>query len=503
MQSTRYGASPSIAWEFGNTSLLYELEWAHQELPFDRGVVAVDGNLGLIPPSRFLGEPGDGPLEADVLGHQLQLQHDFSDDLSLLVGAGYRDTSLEGFSTEAELTGSRQLLFQDGRTLTRQRRFRDYDAQYMVLRAELSARFQTGPLTHQVLAGGDVDDFENDQVFLRYRAPSLATNPTPQQSYVIDIFEPVYGQFPLPDVSPLTDRLETRSAVGAYLQDQITLTEKLQVRLGLRFDDFEQEIETRASGTTAQQSDSRVSPQAGIVYTYNDRLTLYGAYGQGFRVLSGADFAGNPFDPNTTTSYEAGVKIRLAGGALTGTGAVFRIEQENILTADPGNPGFSIAAGQARSQGFEIDLNALIGDRTNVWLSYAYVDARVQNDVFDPNFALPIEAGDRLLNVPEHTVSLQAAHTLDVASRPLTVGGSLLYVGDRLGEVATDFELPDYTLARLFASAELGAGVRVMVEVDNLFDQEYYTNSFAALWVQPGIPRNARVSATWRFGGDR
>lgn len=502
VETTRFGASPSVAVTFGDTSLLYELEYSSQELPFDRGVVAADGALGVIPVSRFLGEPGDGPMDARVLGHQLQLQHDFSDALSLLVGAGWRDTSLEGFSSEAELTGSRQRLFQDGRTLTRQRRFRDYDALYQVLRAELSARFATGPLQHRVLVGGDVDEFENDQVFLRYRAPTLASDPTLQESYVIDIFDPVYGQFPLPDVSPLTDRVETRSAVGAYLQDQISLTDRLQVRLGLRFDDFEQEVVNRASGSVAEQSDSRVSPQAGVVWAFSDALTFYGAYGQGFRALSGADVAGTPFAPNTTTSYEAGLKFDLAGGILQGTGAVFRVDQENILVADPDNPGFSLAAGEARSQGVELDLTASFGTGTDIWFSYAFVDAEVTNDVLDPNFALEIQAGDRLLNVPQHTMNLQVSQALTLRGLPLSFGGGVLYVGDRLGEVATDFELPEYTVARLFAAAELGAGVEVRAEIDNLFDRDYYVNSFAALWVQPGVPLNARISATWRFGAD-
>jgi iron complex outermembrane receptor protein len=48
------------------------------------------------------------------------------------------------FSTEAELATNRQQLLVDGRTLTRQRRFRDYDASYQVIRGEINGRFQLG-----------------------------------------------------------------------------------------------------------------------------------------------------------------------------------------------------------------------------------------------------------------------------------------------------------------------------------------------------------------------
>jgi len=137
----KYGASPSIAWRLSpQTRLAYELELSHQEIPFDRGVVAVNGQLGRIPQSRFLGEPGDGPIKADVQGHQLEIEHDFSRNWTALAGFTTRRTSLEGFSTEAELAANRQQLLVDGRTLTRQRRFRDYDASYEVIRAEVNGR---------------------------------------------------------------------------------------------------------------------------------------------------------------------------------------------------------------------------------------------------------------------------------------------------------------------------------------------------------------------------
>ena len=46
--------SPSVAWRISEYSqLIYELEYSDQEAPFDRGVLAIDGALGVIPSSRF------------------------------------------------------------------------------------------------------------------------------------------------------------------------------------------------------------------------------------------------------------------------------------------------------------------------------------------------------------------------------------------------------------------------------------------------------------------
>lgn len=500
VETERFGFMPSIAVEISPaTRLVYELEYARQEIPFDRGVVAVNGQLGRIPQSRFLGEPGDGPLTAEVLGHQIELQHDFSENWSALVGLNYRDTTLSGFSTEAELTGSRQRLLRDGRTLTRQRRFRDYDAQYFVARAELAGNFTTGSITHRVLIGADTDRFENDQVFLRVRSPSLASNPSLQQLQAIDIFAPVYGQFPLPTPGPLTDRVEVQKSSGIYTQYQIGFSDTFQLRFGGRYDDYDQRLTNRANAAVARTAQQRFSPQVGAVWNAAPELSFYATYGENFRPLSGADFAGNPFDSNQSKSLEGGAKYAAANGRLTATASLFSIQQSNILVGDPVNAGFTLAAGEARSRGFEFDLEGEIAPGLDLWVSYAYVDAEVERTVRDPDFGLPVEAGDRLLNIPEHTLNVQLAYSTSLAGRDVRLGGGVLHVGERLGEVGTDFELPAYTLARIFAETVLTEGVRLRLDIDNLFDTDWFSNSFSQLWVQPGTPRNVRVTASFAF----
>ncbi len=500
VESTRYGASPSLAWRINDRSeVVYELEYSRQELPFDRGVVAIDGELGRIPESRFLGEPGDGPLEADVLGHQLEYQHDLSDGWTALIGFNYRDTALQGFSTEAELSGSRQLLFVDGETLTRQRRFRDYDANYRVLRGELSGSVELAGLEHRLIIGADADRFENDQFFLRARAPSLAADPTLEELQAINVFNPVYGQYPLPAPGPLTDRIEIQEAVGLFVQDQISLTDRVDVRLGLRYDDYDQELTNRRADTESRQKETRISPQAGIVYQASDSLSFYASYGENFRPLSGSDARGRGFEPNQSTSMEAGLKMLLAGGAVQATATVFHVEQDNILVVDDPSAFTLAAIGEAESRGIEVDVNGELAGGVSIWASYAYVDAETGNDFNDPNFGRAIPAGSRLLNIPEHTANLQLAKRLMIGGLDLQFGGAVLYVGERLGYFGTDFELPDYTVVRGFLAIDLSDTIALRAEIDNLFDEEFFTNSFSDLWVQPGTPLNWRLTTEVRF----
>jgi len=498
VETRKLGASPSLAWRISPQSrLVYELELSRQEIPFDRGVLAVNGQLGRLPPSRFLGEPGDGPLKAEVQGHQVEFQHDFSRDWSALLGFTTRQTALEGFSTEAELAANRQQLLVDGRTLTRQRRFRSYDASYQVIRGELNGRFQLAGLQHRLILGVDADRFENDQVFLRARAPTRASNPTPAQQQAIDIFNPVYGRYPLPTPTPLTSQVETQKSVGVFVQDQVNLGARWQLRLGARFDDYRQTLLNRATGQVSTQQDTQVSPQIGLVYQAGPALSFYATHGENFRPLSGADAQGRGFEPNQSTAVEAGAKFSLGG--LDGTVAVFEVRQQNILVVD--DPGaFTLAAiGRAKSQGLEIDLQGELARGLALWASYAYVDARTSNSFNDANFGVPVPAGTRLLNIPRHSLSLQLVQSTALAGRRLQLGGGLVHVGRRSGEFTTGFTLPAYTVARAFAAYDLTPSTTLRLDIDNLFDTAYYTNSFSALWVQPGTPRSARASAVFRF----
>jgi len=132
-------------------------------------------------------------------------------------------------------------------------------------------------------------------------------------------------------------------------------------------------------------------------------------------------------------------------------------------------------------------------------VSYTFVNAESTNDAADANFVAAIESGDPLINVPENQLSIQLSKGLTFADMPVRIGSGLLYVDERLGQTATDFYLPSYTTVRAFAEIEPVENLSVKVAVDNLFDEEFYTNSFADVWVEPGAPQRFRLTAAYRF----
>lgn len=380
-------------------------------------------------------------------------------------------------------------------------------------------------MRHRLIFGADYDEFDNTLVIDRFRpsprgdflgdgrTASEATDEERGAFLLLDIDNPVYGLNldPLaPGEGANTNRNEVLEGFGFYIQDQIELTDRLQVRLGVRYDDFEQDLTNRLAGTpTITSSDTRWSPQVGAVYAVNDGFSVYASYGEGFRQQTGQDFEGNQFDPNVTESMEAGFKVDVGAFSAVADGivtvAVFHVEQSNFLVNDDRPEAtsvgfFSIPTGEAESTGVEVDANVNFDTGLSLWGSYAYTDAEFSNEFADADgFGFTIEAGDPLINTPEHQLNVQAAQEFSLGAMPTTIGGGVLYVGERNGFVGSDFTLPDYTTVRAFGEVEVADGLSVRLDVDNIFDETFFTNSFADVWVEPGAPRRFRFSANYAF----
>jgi iron complex outermembrane receptor protein len=497
VETQKYTLTPSFLAKLSDKDIFtYELEYVKQEVPFDRGVVAIPTinangtttyNLGAIPNSRFLSNPNDGPIRIGVLGHQAQYQHDFSDDWTLMLGAGYKDTTFEGYSSDPELAMGRQRLDDDGRTLSRQRRYRDYSTTHMVFRGEISGKLETGSIIHNIRIGGDWDRFKINTFQTRYR-PTAA-----DQSYSIDIFNPNYNiPAPIP-ASVIQNSTEIQKAWGIYAQDQIEITEKFKVRFGGRYDDFSQNIDNRL-GTTNPASYTKFSPMAGLVFEPTKSLSVYASYGKGFRPNSGVDVNNNPFAPEVSKSYEIGAKFVTPDGRITSTLSLYKMKKSNVLTADL-LTGLSIAVGEAKSQGVEFDVNAKLPAGFELFLTYAYTDAGWA----DNYAAAGVRKNDPLLNIPKHQGNALLFKNFSIGDHEAMLGAGVTYISQRLGQTAAEFYLPGYTIAKVTGSFNITDQIKLSADVNNLFDKKDYASSYSALWIQPGAPRQFTVRASFNF----
>ncbi|MFN3578839.1 MAG: TonB-dependent siderophore receptor, partial [Pseudomonas sp.] len=221
----------------------------------------------------------------------------------------------------------------------------------------------------------------------------------------------------------------------------------------------------------------------------NDQVSVYGNASRSFRPNGGADINENSFEPEKGLSTELGIKAETLDGRIAGSLALFKITKENVVTADPLNPGFSIAAGEVESQGLELDIQGQITDSLRLNASYAYVDAEVSKDN-------TLEVGSRLINVPEHAASLFAVQNIGQGG----LGAGINYVGRRSGDNQdSGFELPAYTTVKLMGFYALSPTVRLSLDVDNLLDKDHYVSSYSGIWVTPGKRRTLTGSIAYSF----
>jgi len=481
VSSKRNLIAPGFTWKAGpDTIIHYEIETVEQRTPLDRGVVAVNNQLGVVPTSRFLGEPRDGDYTVRNLGHQFTVDHRINTDWSLNAGVAHRETDLSGRSSEAFS------LQPDGHTLWRRYRNVAFHSNDLQGRLELTGNLETGALSHTLVMGADAYRFNYDQ-FVQRSTPSAAA------PYAIDIFNPVYGQ-PAPALRTATDAQEHDEGQGVYLQDSLAVGERWQVIGGVRWDNYRQSIDNRLLGGTTSQRQTAASPRLGIVYRLSPTLSLYANTAHSFRPNNGIDANGNAFAPQKGRGYEVGAKW--AGEHWLATVAAFDVTKRNVLTADPANSGFSRAAGEVRSRGLELEWNGELGGGFRGIANFAYVDAEVTRDTV-------LTPGARLVNIPRLSGSAMLMYEFAPSfAHKAGVGTGVIYVGRRAGNTANTedgFDLPAYTTVQINGYMQIDKHLRASVVLNNLFNRAYYVSSYNSLWVTPGAPRSILATLSYSF----
>lgn len=482
VSSERQFFAPVLTWQpNGNNRLTIEAEAINDERVFDRGVVAVNGRLGVIPISRFLGEPSDGKIENKNYMASARLEHEVSDDWTLRAAVQAKNGSMYGYATEPNALNATTGV------LTRRRALRDYTWHSATTQFEAVGNLETGGIGHTLLAGLEYERATSSELFSRATANS------------INIYNPVYSPTSA-TLNPVSDLKDTSDNYALYLQDQISLTERLEAQLGFRADWYEQDFANRVSGKSVPQSRQGFSPRAGLTYKVVPDVALYTSVAKSFRPVmdSHTGFytaAGDqPFEPETGLGYEAGVKTELLDKRLSATASVFHLTKKNVLAGHPTIADTYVQTGEVRSKGFDINLTANLLPEWRVMAGYAYIDAEVTKDT-------TIAVGTRLQNIPMHSLGLWSVYEfLDGPMKGFGFGGGVNAVDDRAGSSSNDgFLMPGYAKVDLLAFYRITEAAKLSLNINNLFDTEYYERALGPLRVVPGEPLSAVASLSIKF----
>jgi iron complex outermembrane recepter protein len=430
---------------------------------------------GVIPRNRNVDEP-DSRQDFTAVRVGYKLEHQFSDDWSIQQTFQFRrlnrdDIGAYGIGLDA-----------DNRTLNRTADAFSYERDFYNLNVNLTGRFATGSIGHQLIFGVDLGRYEDIYILSSGTAAP------------IDLFNPVYGQ-PFGELVPVQRARLPQDTLGIYLQDQVTLSPKLKLLLGGRFDLATSTIRDFLADTETIETSNAFTPRLGIVYQPIEPISLYASYSRSFNPSGGASFEGDLFQPERGTQYEVGIKADV-NDRLTATLSLYELTRSNVLTSDtrPGVPPgqFEIQTGEQRSRGVELSVAGEILPGWNITAGYAYTDARITEDN-----SLPV--GARLSSIPENTFNLWTSYEFQRGSlQGLGLGLGFFFVGERPIGNPSEFELPSYlrTDAAIYYQRDQ---FRAALNFKNLFDAKYFENSFAQSSVNYGDPFTVEATVSWEF----
>ncbi|MEH2168736.1 MAG: TonB-dependent siderophore receptor [Nostoc sp.] len=470
--------APVIAWKLSkNTDLNLFFEYDNRDYKPDRGVFAIGDRPGLVPISRFFGEPSinEGTVTNYKFGYNLE--HRFSQNWQL------RQTLFANIRKSDEIRVQFIGLEPDGLTGRRDiANFGGTISEDYRLQTDVIGNFKTGTITHKLLFGVDLN---------RYTDVSNGFSNGPFAS--INVFNPVYF---VPITRPTTPYIVQNftDTLGFYLQDQVTIADNLKLLLGGRFDTVNILQKDLAAQSATNDNNSAFTPRVGIVYQPTPPVSLYASYAESFVPQYGRSRDNSAFVPERSKQYEVGVKGELFDGKLSATLAAYHLTKSNVLTTDPdpNYSNYSIQVGEQTSKGIELDIVGQLTPGWNVIATYGYTDARVTRDN-----DLPV--GNRLQNVAENTASFWTTYELQQGNfKGLGFGLGLYYVGDRPGEIDKSLILPSYfrTDAALFYKQD---NWRVGLNFKNLFDINYYVETQGRDVVYPGEPFTVIGSVSFTF----
>ncbi|MGN8343217.1 TonB-dependent siderophore receptor [Pseudomonas sp. SMV71] len=484
VETERYGIAPVVSWQVNDTTrLTFEGDFMRNNAPLDRGLTHYAGQRGTASRDTFFGEKDAGKLHNDNTMLQVRFEHMLNDDWTLAGGTQWLDGTLQGNAVEGNGIGA------DGRTLGRNFNYRKLEWTDRDYQLNLTGHFSTGGFEHTLLTGVEYEDYDYQSIIRRSAAGAGA--------YPIDIFDPVYGQ-PRPALTRTpTDDQENLKTFGVFIQDQVALTERLKLLAGARFERFEHEYESFVpqnppGSRNWEVTDHAVTPRLGVLYDLTDTVAVYANTARSFKPNNGASRQGGGFKPEEGKSYEVGVKWEALDRQLSVDAAVYQIEKRNVLTTDPVDSTFSVAAGEVRSRGFDLNV---AGNLTPEWRmigGYAYVDAEVTKDANIPS-------GTRLLNVPEHSFSLLNVYEFqDGGLKGLGLGVGAKYVGERAGQTAANaFSMDSYTVVDLLGYYKVNERIRLNLDLKNLFDADYEEGAFGNVYAYPGAPRTVQAGISY------
>ena len=317
------------------------------------------------------------------------------------------------------------------------------------------------------------------------------------------------------------DQTELVTSLGVFIQNEIELSDKLALTVGLRYDEVEFDVDDHFLGDgddSGRRTLSETSPMFGLVYSATNSTSLYATYSTSFETPTTTEFANpsgaggfNPdIDPQTAENFEVGIR-GLLGHRNRYEVSVFTMDVDDELipfelAAQPGRDFFS-NAGKSSRRGAEFAFSSEPIDNLSFTLAYTYSDFEFDRflDDNDNDFS-----GHAIPGIPDALLRAELAY-----QHPSGFYGvvDVLDVGSFFVDNANSIATESYTVANLRAGfTDLRFGrwvVSPFVGINNLSDEVYPANvrinAFGGRFFEPAPDRHyyGGVSIRYIFAANR
>ncbi|OYU07455.1 MAG: TonB-dependent siderophore receptor [Pseudomonas sp. PGPPP1] len=302
------------------------------------------------------------------------------------------------------------------------------------------------------------------------------------------------GDIPEPAWVKYRDFDQTTRQTGSYLTSRFSVTDEMHLLLGARLANYQ------VTGNSKSKESGKVVPYAGLTYDLNDNFTAYTSYTEIFQPQTDyRDRNDKMLEPDEGKNYEVGIKGEFFNGALNTSLAYFEVHETNRPELDT-SPGAALIndspyyGTKSKTKGYEAEISGELATGWQLQAGYTHKIARDDN-------------GKKIATwEPEDQINLYTTYKLTGSLDKLTLGGgarwqsegwkSINNAGLRRSEVLTQ---DAYWLVDLMARYQITENLSATLNVNNVFDKNYYTNIGFYDSAYPGDPRNMMVTTRWNF----
>jgi iron complex outermembrane receptor protein len=407
-----------------------------------------------------------------------------------------------------------------------------YDTQVAEARASYSDRFDLGRVSVDAVGGVSHRRFEGrrresyNSGLIAYDRRDLSVGAMANDT----IDSPFDEDAGITGVGWENDIRSRWNQTGLFLTADISLPLRFNAVIGGRLDRYE--VRSTDSGVlayappAASDSDSEATWAASLSWNEGGMVMPYVALAKTAALELGqaGDLSTGIIDSQSWLSEgnlsEAGLKMQLLRGALTGSLAAYRQGRTQLLSGPP--PSVQ----GTRSKGVELELRWLASRRWSFTFSgamqrttikgpdtaFSYIPAYVANvppaQAFGGGYvvyafnSLPGRGGDYdYALIPHGVASLYASYSQPLSFGRAGVTAGVSHAGRTAGTVQDAVHYPAYSVVNLSGFIE-GDAWTALINVDNLFDTLYFTpdaDVYANLGAVPGRGREWRFSLKRSF----